>query len=61
MKRRVLFTALLFLTLACRPVLSIGWGEIVILVVLIAFLAGPAIFKLYRRLAQYKKAWKDSK
>jgi len=34
--------------LACRPVFAIGWEELVILFVLIAFLFGPILFRLAR-------------
>ena len=34
--------------LACRPIIAIGWPELIILVVLIAFLLGPLLFRLYR-------------
>ncbi len=60
MKNRAIFTILLAVSLACRPVLTIGWGEIGILLVLIAVLLGPLLFKLYQRLAEFQ-AWKASK
>jgi len=41
--------------LACRPVIAIGWPEFIILVVLIAFLLGPTLFKLYRFLEKVRK------
>jgi len=41
--------------LACRPVIAIGWPEILILVVLIAFLMGPTLFKLYRFLDRVRR------
>jgi hypothetical protein len=34
--------------LACRPVLAIGWGEFLILTVVIALLIGPPIYKFLR-------------
>jgi len=42
-------------TAACRPVIAIGWPEFLILVVLIAFLLGPTLFKLYRFLDRVRK------
>ena len=38
--------ALLLSTLACRPVIAIGWGEFLILAVVIFVLVGPPIYKL---------------
>lgn len=34
--------------LACRPVIAVGLGELFILVLLMAFLLGPFLFKLAR-------------
>jgi hypothetical protein len=42
--------------LACRPIIAIGWPELIILVVLIAFLLGPLLFRLYRFLDKIQKA-----
>ena len=54
--RLLLFlTALMLSVLACRPVLAIGWPELIILVVLIGILLGPLIFRLYRFLDKVKK------
>ncbi len=47
-------------SLACRPVLTIGWGEIGILIVIIAVLLGPVIFRLAKRLGEFQ-AWKNSR
>lgn len=48
-------TILLLTTLACRPVLTIGWGEIAIIFVLLAALLGPPLFRLYRRWHDFKE------
>lgn len=40
---------------ACRPVIAIGLPEFLILVVLIAFLLGPTLIKLYRFLDRVRK------
>jgi hypothetical protein len=40
--------------LACRPVLTIGWGEFFLLVVVIAVLVGPPLYRLIRRLENSK-------
>jgi fatty acid desaturase len=44
--------ALLAAALACRPILAIGTGELVILILVIALLLGPLLFRLYRFLAR---------
>ena len=41
--------------LSCRPIVAIGWPELVILVVLIAFLLRPLLFRLYRFLDKVQK------
>lgn len=48
--------SLLSMLLACRPVIAIGWEELLVLIVLIAFLLGPTLFKLYRLLDKIQKA-----
>jgi len=35
--------------LACRPVLAIGWGEFFFVVLVIALLVGPPLYRLVRR------------
>jgi len=40
---------------ACRPVIAIGWPELIILFVLIAILLGPLMFRLYRFLDKVRK------
>ena len=58
---RHILLALLLLILsssACRPVFAIGWTELVILVIIIAFLLGPYLLKLYRTYDKIKKAGK---
>lgn len=51
----VSFIALLLCLLSCRPVIAIGWPELLILIVLIAVLLGPMMFRLYRFLDKVKK------
>jgi hypothetical protein len=41
--------------LACRPVLAIGWEEILFVAVLLAFLFGPPLFRLYRWVQKFKE------
>jgi hypothetical protein len=48
-------SALLFSILACRPVLAIGWGEFLILLVLIAVLIGPPIYRVLRKIEISRK------
>ena len=58
MKRFSTYIAILALYLAliaCRPVIAIGWPELVILVVIIALLLGPLMFRLYRFLDKVRK------
>ena len=41
--------------LACRPVLAIGWGEFLILAVVIVVLIGPPVYRFFRRLEKYRR------
>ena len=41
---------------ACRPIVAIGWPELILLVVLVVVLLGPLMFRLYRFLDQIQKA-----
>ena len=41
--------------LACRPIIAIGWPELIILVILVGVLLGPLMFKLYRFLDKVRK------
>jgi hypothetical protein len=47
--------ALCLTLLACRPVIAIGWPELIILIVLIGVLLGPLMFRLYRFLDKVRK------
>ncbi len=53
--------ALLLNLLACRPMIAIGWPELIILVILIAILLGPLMFKMYRLLDKIQKASRNEK
>ena len=44
---------------SCRPVFAIGWTELIILTIIIAFLIGPYLLKLYRTYDKIKKAGQD--
>lgn len=45
--------------LACRPIFAIGWTELIILLIIIIFLLGPYLLRLYRTLDKIKKASED--
>jgi len=42
-------------TLACEPIFAIGWREILIVMVLAAFLLGPPIYRFFRRLEDFRR------
>jgi len=42
-------------TLACEPIFAIGWREILIVMVLVAFLLGPPVYRFLRRLEDYRR------
>ena len=52
---------LLFSLLACQPMIAIGKYELLILVMLIAVLLGPPIYRLIRRMEQILKQEKKDK
>ena len=47
-------SALLLVTLACEPVIAIGWQEFLILIVFIGFLIGPPIYRFFRWLEKVR-------
>lgn len=53
---RIAIIALGMAALACRPIFAIGWPEFILLVVLIAVLLGPLLFRLYRFIDKVQKA-----
>jgi hypothetical protein len=55
---RILFSTLIVSTISCRPVMTVGWQEILILAVIIALLFGPILFRLYRRWDEFRQ-WKS--
>lgn len=55
---RAAAAGLLLGLLACRPVFAIGWGELVILFVVIAFLLGPILLKFTRAWNAYQESQK---
>jgi len=40
---------LVLANLACRPVITIGWGEVLLLGLLVVLLLGPLLFRFFRR------------
>jgi hypothetical protein len=56
----LLLTTVLFSSLACRPVITIGWQEIGILILLLLVLLGPPLFRLYKRFDEFQN-WKAKK
>jgi hypothetical protein len=52
---------LLFSLMSCRPIIAIGWTEIVIIVVLVAILMGPLLFRIYRFIDRVQRASKEEK
>ena len=54
------FAILLISSLACRPIITIGWQEIGILLIILVALLGPSLFKFYKRFDEFKN-WKNDK
>ena len=56
-RRRLMGIVVLLLAgLACRPVIAIGWSELAIVLVVVAVLVGPLLFRLYRVLARFQNS-----
>ena len=56
-----ILAAVLFMgSLACRPVMTVGWQEIAILALLLVVLLGPALYKMYKRFDEFQH-WKAKK
>jgi hypothetical protein len=45
--------------LACRPVMTVGWLEILILFALVTFLFGPLLFRIFTWWQKYKSDQHD--
>jgi hypothetical protein len=56
MKNRlgIALSALLLVTLACEPVIAIGWQELLILILVIGFLIGPPLYRFFRTFEKYR-------
>ena len=57
MKKNVLMgLSLIVLSMvSCRPVLAIGWGEFLILVIAVVVLIGPPVYRFFRRLENSRR------
>jgi uncharacterized membrane protein len=49
----------MFLIISCRPVLTVGWGEFAIILIILLILIGPAILGLYKRYTEFTD-WKSN-
>lgn len=47
--------ALALATLACRPVIAIGWGELTIFALLVLVLLGPPLYRFWSRWEDFKR------
>lgn len=56
----LIFGGLLLINLGCRPVITIGWQEIGILLILMLILLGPMLFRFYKRVNEYQN-WNKRK
>jgi hypothetical protein len=41
--------------LACEPVLTIGWNELAIVIILLLVLLGPPLFRLWAKWEAFKR------
>ena len=41
--------------LSCRPVIAIGWREILLVAVLVLFLLGPPIYRFLQKFENYRR------
>lgn len=48
-------SALMLGTIACQPVLAIGWREGVLILLLILLLIGPPVYRFLRRLENHRR------
>jgi hypothetical protein len=51
----VALTVLALATLACRPVIAIGWGELTAVLVLFLVLLGPPLWRFWSRWEDFKR------
>lgn len=48
--------ALALAALACRPIITIGWQELAVLVILLLVLLGPPLFRFWARWEAFKRS-----
>jgi len=58
---RVGLSALMLTALACEPVIAIGWRELFIVFVLMAFLFGPPVYRFIRRIEVHREQKQEDK
>ena len=52
---KVSLAVLLLGTLACEPVIAIGWKEIVFVFLVMAFVFGPPVYRFLRKLEKTRE------
>jgi hypothetical protein len=52
---------MIFSTLACEPVIAIGWKEIFFVFIFAAILLGPPIYRFIRRVEDFLREQKKEK
>ncbi len=55
MKKFMALSGVLLAALACRPVIAIGWREMLFVSALIAILVGPPVYRFLRRLEEFRR------
>jgi hypothetical protein len=58
---RVGLSALMLTALACEPVIAIGWRELFIVFVLMAFLFGRPVYRFIRRIEVHREQKQEDK
>jgi len=63
MSKKILYglLALFTSTLACEPVIAIGWKEMFFVFLFVAILFGPPLYRFIRRLEKFLKHEKQNK
>jgi hypothetical protein len=59
--RRLLALPVLLGLLACRPVLTVGWSELFIFGMILLVLAGPSLWRFYKRYRKFRDYEKKGK
>ena len=58
---RIGLTVILLSTLACEPVIAIGWEELLALGIIVAILLGPLLLRFWRALNKLSGASRKKK